>query len=308
MERKDSILSELVYRARMSNDTLYEDEQYKNVILSLFVQDGLADKYFNRINTTLYNASEIQAIFKILNENHGGISYNKKSRQEFQIQLYVGGIRNSLPTPVTGVYGVVHQFDPSYSATGGINLLYSIPGKFNAFKVGLSAGYNSYNCKLTQHSSNSFYNSVNSNGTSTFDDTLTTKNSLIQTNFFLEYLINPRSSVKCYLKAGLSLNFSFNEENSVNESYSGITKIVANGNPPVENAIQGSGILILLKKRYLAPMFGLGTSFGRSTLEFSYCLPVDIGSQPISIQGNSGPAFNISSMSLGYFFSVFRTK
>ncbi len=308
MQRKDSSISELVYRVRMSNDTLYEDDEYKNVILSLFVQEGLADKNFNRVNTSLYSASDIQSLFNILNESHGGLSYHKKSRQEFQIQLYLGGIRNSFPTPVTGVYGIVHQFDPSYSVTGGISFLYSIPGKFNAFKVGLSAGYNSYNCKLTQHSANSFYNSVNSNGTSVFDDTLTTKNSLIQTNFFLEYLINPLSSVKFYLKAGLSLNFSFNEQNSVNESYSGVTKIVANGNPPVENAIQGNGILILLKKRYLAPMFGIGTTIGRSSLEFSYCLPVDVGSQPLGAQGTLSGSFNISSMALCYYFSMFKTK
>jgi hypothetical protein len=305
---KDSSMHELVYRTKASNDSLFVDEQYKNKLLSFFVQEGISDKYFNRVSNTTYSASDVQSLFNILNDSHGGYSYHKKAHQEFQIQLFAGGIRNSFPTAVTGSYGTVHHFDPSSSVTGGVNFLYAIPGKFNAFKFGLSVGYNSYNCELTSHTTSSFYQSDNYHGTATFDDTLTTKNSLIQTNFYVMYLINPLSSVKCYLKAGLSLNFSFNEENSVNESYSGFTKIVANGNPPVENAIQGSGILILLKKRYLAPMFGLGMSSGRSTLEFSYCLPVDIGSQPISIQGNSGPAFNISSMSLSYYISVFRTK
>lgn len=308
MQLKDSSISELVYRTRSSNDSLFGDPQYKNVILSLFVQEGLGDKYFNRVSNTAYSASDIQSLFNILNESHGGYSYHKKSNQEFQIQLFAGGIRNSFPTPVTGNYGVVHHFDPSNSVTGGINLLYSIPGKFNSFKVGLSVGYNSYNCKLTEHSTSSFYESAAYNGTSTFNDTLTTKNSLIQTNFYLMYLINPLNSVKCYLKAGISYNFSLNTDNSVNENYTGTSETVRNGNPPVESNIQNGGYLILLKKGYLAPLFGIGMIYGRSTLEFSYYLPSDLGSEPNDMLANSGPPFKISSMLVSYSFSIFRTK
>ena len=68
--------------------------------------------------------------------------------------------------------------------TGGINFLYSIPGKFNAFKVGLSAGYNSYNLELKAHDTTSFHQSNNYYGSSIVDDTLTTKNSP-DTNEFL---------------------------------------------------------------------------------------------------------------------------
>ena len=55
-------------------------------------------------------------------------------------------------------------------------------------------------------------------------------------------------------------------------------------------------------------MFGVGMIYGRSSLEFSYFLPVDIGSVPSDIYADSGPIFKISSMSLSYHFSVFRTK
>ena len=308
MQHKGSSIFELVYRTRNVNDTLFADPQYKNVILSLFVQEGIGDKNFNRISNTSYTASDVQSLFNILNESHGGYSYHKKSKQEFQIQLYVGGIRNSFPTPVTGTYGIVHQFDPSTSVTGGINFLYSIPGKFNAFRVGLSTGYNSYDYKLTEHSTKSFYESVNYNGTSTIDDTLTTKNSLIQTNFYLMYLVNPLSSIKFYLKAGISYNFSLSTDNSVDEKYSGTSMTVMNGNPPVQSNIQNGGSIIQLKKSYLAPLFGIGATFGHSTLEFSYFLPADIGGQPIGIQGTPSASFNISSMSLSYYFSVFKTK
>ncbi len=173
MQRKDSSIAELVYRTRNMNDTLFSDPQYKNVVLSLFVQEGIGDKYFNRIGHTEYTSSDIQSLFNILNKTHGGYSYHKKSRQEFQIQLFAGGIRNSFPTPVWGSFGIVHQFEPSTSATGGISFLYSIPGKFNAFRVGLSAGYNSYNRKLTEQDAGSFYESDAYHGTQSINDTLT---------------------------------------------------------------------------------------------------------------------------------------
>jgi len=305
---KDSSMHELVYRTKTSNDSLFVDQQYKNVLLGFFVQEGLTDKYFNRVSNTMYTASEIQSLFNILNDSHGGYSYHKKAKQEFQIQLFAGGIQNSFPTPVTGTYGVVHHFDPSSSVSGGINFLYAIPGKFKAFKLGLSTGYNSYDCKLTGHNTSSFYQSDNYHGSAAYDDTLTTKNSLIQTNFYLIYLINPLSPVKCYLKAGISYNFSLNSDNSVDEKYSGTTETVTNGNPPTHAVIQNSGTIIPIKKSYLAPLFGAGINYGRSSLEFSYYLPTDIGSQPIGVQGTSSQDFKVSSMSLSYYFSVFRTK
>ncbi len=309
MQRRDSSIAELVYRTRNMNDTLFSDPQYKNVVLSLFVQEGIGDKYFNRIGHTEYTSSDIQSLFNILNKTHGGDSYHKKSRQEFQIQLFAGAIRNSFPTPVTATFGHVTQLDPSTSATGGISFLYSIPGKFNAFRVGLSTGYNSYNYKVTQNYTTSFYESDAFHGTQTLDDTLTTKNSLIQTNFYLMYLINPRSSVKCYLKAGISYNFSLNTDNSVVEKYSGTSSTVKNGNPPVEGIIRNDGApIIQLKKSYLVPLFGIGMIYGRNTLEFSYFLPADIGAEPIGTLGFPSQAFKISSMSLSYSFSVFRTK
>ncbi len=87
---KDSALHELVYRTKGTNDSLFVDQQYKNVLLSFFVQEGISDKYFNRVSNATYSASEIQSLFNILNESHGGYSYRKKAKQEFQIQLYVG--------------------------------------------------------------------------------------------------------------------------------------------------------------------------------------------------------------------------
>ena len=309
MQYKDSSISELVYRTRTSNDTLFADPQYKNVILSLFVQEGLADKYFNRVSNTSYTSSDVQSLFKILNESHGGYSYHKKSHQEFQIQLYIGGIRNSFPTAMTGYYGTTHHFDPSTSVTGGINFLYSIPGKFNAFKVGLSAGFNSYNIERAEHTTGSFYESDNWHSTTDFNDTLTTKNSLIQTNFYLMYVINPLSSVKGFLKAGFSYNFSLNSDNAVYEKNAGTEVSVTNGNPPYESSFKNPNAnLINLKKTYLVPLFGVGIVYGRNTLEFSYYLPAEIGGEPIGPQGVQSQAFKISSMSLSYSFSVFRTK
>jgi hypothetical protein len=309
MQQHDGKIAELVYRTRISNDSLIADQHYKNVILSLFVQEGLGDKYFNRISNSAYSPSEIQSLVKILNEGHGGPSYQKKSSQEFQVQLYVGGIRNSFPTPVSGIYYSVFQFDPSYSVTGGLNLLYSIPGQFKAFKVGLSAGYNGYQYNVGKAFKDSFYQSQYYHGTEAYNDTMRMKNSMIQTNFYLMWLVNPLGNMNCYLKAGISYNFSLNTDVSINESNAGTTSTVRNGLPPVPDSFQNSEHSInALKKNYLAPLFGIGLIHGRHTLEFSYFFPADLGSEVNSTDGSFGPAFKISSMSLAYHFTVFSTK
>jgi hypothetical protein len=123
------------------------------------------------------------------------------------------------------------------------------------------------------------------------------------------YVVNPLSSIKFYLKAGISYNFSPNsDDNPVNETSKGTTVTVRNGNPPVQSNFQDGGTVVQLKKSYLTPLFGIGTTFSRSTLEFSYYLPADIGGQPIGLQGTPSQSFNISSMSLSYYFSVFKIK
>ncbi len=122
------------------------------------------------------------------------------------------------------------------------------------------------------------------------------------------YLVNPLSSVKCYLKAGISYNFSLNTDNTVYEKYSGTSSTVMNGKPPVEAVLQNAGTIIRVKKSYLSPQFGIGMIYGRSALEFSYFLPADIGGEPMNAEGTPSQAFKISSMSISYYFSVFRTK
>src|ERR1700760_33035 len=62
---KDSSIHELVYRTKTSNDSLFVDQQYKNVLLSFFVQEGISDKYFNRVGNTSYTASDVQSLFNI---------------------------------------------------------------------------------------------------------------------------------------------------------------------------------------------------------------------------------------------------
>jgi hypothetical protein len=309
MQRSDSSISELVYRTRNVNDSLLADQQYKNVILSLFVQEGIGDNYFTRVSNTSYTASDVQSLFDIVNESHGGYRYHKKSNQEFQIQLYAGGIRNSFPTAVAGIYNSTWHFDPAYSFTGGVNFLYSIPGKFKAFKVGLSVGYSSYKGEVKGPGVGNFYASENWHSTSHFNDTLTTKNSLMQTNFYLMYVVNPLSTVMGYVKAGVNYSFSLNTPNQIIEKNSGTESVVTNGNPATESSFQAAAHSINdLKNSYLTPMFGVGMIVGRSTLEFAYYLPAELGGEPNGTLGTSEPSFKVSSMSLSYYFSVFRTK
>ena len=309
MGHNDSSIAELIYRVRNNNNSLLEDQSYKKAIFNLFVEKGISDEYFNRINKISYSASEIQSLFNILNGSPGNISHHEKASGEFQVQLYVGGVRNSFPTKFAGSFSNICQFEPSYSIGGGVNMLYSIPVSFKAFKVGLSMGYNSYNCKSTNSGETSFYQSVNYHGSRTYDDTVTTKNSFIQTNLYLMYLINPLNKMKFYIKAGINYSFSLNVDGSINEKNSGTTSTVTNGNPPVAGSFQNSSHgIIPIKKNYLTPMFAIGVIKERHTLEFSYYLPSDIGKNISNINGSTGQSFKISSMTLYYYYSLFPIK
>jgi hypothetical protein len=307
MAYKDSSMTELLYRVRNNNDSLVEDQSYKKTIFNLFVQEAMVNKYFNRINTVPYTASEIKSLFNILNGSSGGASYRKKSSREFQVQLYAGGIRNAFPTVFTGHFSDVYQFKPSYSVGGGINLLYSIPGLFRAFKLGLSAGYNNYNLRITKSGTASYYESSNYYQDVVYDDTLTLKNALIQTNFYLMYLINPLSEVKCYVKAGINCNFPLNGDVSVNEKNAGTTLGVLNGNPPTTGSFRNDDQpVIYLKGTYLTPLFAAGINTGRHTLEFSYYLPSDIADKRTTFAGRVDRTFRISSMTFCYYYTLFR--
>jgi hypothetical protein len=301
----NSNISELVYRVSNNNDSLEVDQSYKKEILNLFVKEGISDKYFNRINNASYNASEISSLFRILNENHTGISQKKKSRGEFQAQVFIGGIRNSFPTVFTGDYSNTYQFEPSYTLGGGLNFLYSIPGFFKSFKVGLSFGYNGYNGKLITSGTINHVESAAYYWTTTYNDTVTVRNSLLVSNIYIMYFLNPLSHVKVYLKVGVNYNFSFSNNIDVLTQNTSSTTGIKNGNVPFQSNSAGNHSLVTIKKGYLSFLTSVGVTEGRHTLEFSYSPNAEIADPGNYLFAPFKKSFKIGSMAVYYYFSLF---
>jgi hypothetical protein len=299
-------ITELVYRVRAVRDSTIEDVSYKKEILTMFMNEGLSEKYFNRINNATYSASDIGSLFRILNENHGGVQNHFKSNGEFQFGVFVGCMINTFPTTFDGKYATSNQFTPGYSASGGLNFLYSIPVHFKAFKIGASIGYNAYNRSITQSGSITHNVSAAYYYTTTYDETLTVQNSMLLTNIYFMYLINPLDKIKAYVKTGLNYNFSISGNIDVISTYKSTTSGIMNGNVPFQGGEQGSISMITLEKNYLAVLFSAGIETGRSRLEFSYWPPVNIAKPSGDILGGTTkPNFKIGSMALYYYFSLF---
>lgn len=303
-------VTELLYRVKMDNDSVKEDNSYRQELVNLFMNEGLTEKYFERINQVAYNASQIGSLFIILNETRTGVKSKKKSRGDFQIELFVGAIRNSFPTTFDGVYVKSNQFDPSYSGSGGVNFLYSFPGHFKAFKVGLSLGYNGFNRTISDSGSNYHAESAAFYYTTTYDETITVKRSMLLSNFYVMYLFNPLSKVKVFAKAGLNYNFSIGNNSGVVSTFTSGTRGIMNGNVPFKDSANSSLTIYSLKSGYLAPVFSTGVISGRSKFEFTYWPPVSI-SDPLDIYGfniSGNTFFKLGSMGIFYYFSLFSSK
>ena len=306
----DRPISELVYRVKMDNDSLQEDQSYKQQLVNLLMNEGLSEKYFGQVSKFSYNSSQIASLFRILNGTHTRVWTKKKSDGDFQIELFVGAIRNSFPTSFDGVYSKSNQFDPSYSPSGGINFLYSIPGHFKAFKVGISVGYDGYNNMIKR--SGSFYHaeSVNFYYTTTYNETITAKRSMLLSNIYVMWLLNPLSKVKVFVKAGLNYNFSMGTNSDVVSTYTASIQGIKNGNVPFQDSTNTSSTLYSLKTGYLAPVFSGGIISGRSKLEFAYWPPVSV-SYPLDVtSGNTSSStfFKFGSLGIFYYFSLFKPK
>jgi len=305
----DHQLSELIYRVKMTNDTLQEDQSYKKQLVPLFMNEGLSEKYFNKISLVPYRASQIGSLFRVLNEAHTGVQSKKKQKGSFQVELFAGAIQNTFPNGFDGAYSRSNQFDPAVSPSGGINILYSIPGHFKSFRVGMSFGYNGYNSTISKSGANQYYGSVNYHFTTTYSETININSSFLQSNLYLMWVVNPLSKIKGFVKAGINCNFLLSDRSDFTTTYVSSTQGVKNGTVPITDSTNGSSPLFNIKSNYLVPVISAGIISGRSKLEFNYWPPVAITDPKYNdLTPIASTTFKIGSFGIFYYFSLFPVK
>jgi hypothetical protein len=199
----------------------------------------------------------------------------------------------------------MNQFNPCYSLTGGVNFLFSLPIKFQSFKLGLSVGYNTYNCKVNQSGIATNYSSAYYYSIVKYNETLTVKNSLLLTNLYLMYLINPLSKIKLYLKAGVNVNFSMGGDIDVFSRDTAQTTTVLNGNPPAQGTISSNNRMVTIRQDFISFIGSVGVISHRSRLEFSYWPNTDLAAPTGYFLAPTVNTFKFGSMALYYYFSLF---
>jgi hypothetical protein len=194
----------------------------------------------------------------------------------------------------------MNKFNSYFSLSGGANLLYSIPRKFNRFKLGFSAGYNKYKGEIKKAGTNYDYFSINANDTAKYTEDITTSNSFILVNLCGMYIINPLNKMKFFAKAGLSYNFSTTRNNSLYTNYTYTRTGVRNGIPYTpESGRQQEVFLQSVGANFADFVGGTGIIYGRHKLEIAYMPAANL-----SDSGNT--PFKLGSMAVYYYLSLFK--
>ena len=94
--------------------------------------------------------SDLNEMLSILNTAHSGKKQKDNSHGGFQVDLYAGAVQYSFPTSFNGYYLSNYQFQLIIRLLE-VQIFYSIPGDFKAFKVGLSIGYSSYSKSYSEN-------------------------------------------------------------------------------------------------------------------------------------------------------------
>jgi hypothetical protein len=274
---RDSTIYELVYRVKQKNMVFNEDQQYKNVLSDIFINEGILDRHQNRINLSTYNSSDIRSLVEILNESRTGVKTKKIGTKLFQVDLFAGAIINSFPSILGGRYATA-SFNSSTSFSGGINFMYSIPNNFKALKFGFSVGYDSYSASTSRSGTLIDSSSPNNIHSFNFTETYAVSNKyMMLPNIYVLYLLNPTNKINFYLRAGFCLSIAFGRGIDVQSNF-GQYNISISEKVPYFNA-------------------GFGVLAGRNKLDILY-YPASQAST------TTGAPFKVGMIGAYYYFTV----
>ena len=220
-----------------------------------------------------------------------------QSENNFQIDAFGGVIRNSFPTTLNGRYDS-YQVDPAFSPGFGLNILYTIPSRVEYFKFGLSLGYNGYNRNFSKTGVNDYSNGSIHYATS-YDENIILKNSILATNLYTMFVVNPKSKTQFYAKVGLNTNFTLSTKWVISESSS--TTDGMSGSSPIHSSGQSSDKLVKVKQVFLALQTGAGVAIGRSKIEFCYWPSTNIADE-VPKYSTIQKTFNLTSMGVFYYY------
>lgn len=267
---------ELVYRKKRNQTHIEEDARYKKDLFQLLVKEGLSDRYINKVNQITYRANDIKQIINALNEKHSGIKYTKSRKNHFEFDLYAGGIMTSFTGTINGRYAQNVRFGSATAPTGGISMLYFVPGHFKSFALGLSIGYSKYAGTASITGADSNYRNANNYTITNYNENLATQNAYVLLDVYAMYIFNPLNRVKFFVKAGLNNGISAATDNDIHSTYSAKSVGLRSGTIPINDSAQGTTSFSGLRKRFYQVNGGGGLITGRHKVAINYFLPATL--------------------------------
>ena len=294
-------ITELVYRVKLVDGVIQEDQQFKRTLSEYFSKEGLGQKYLGTINSAGYRLSDLVKLIDRLNEHRTGKKTSKqKSGGIVQFDLFGGAALHSFPTPVKAQFAPNYTFANQLNPTGGLNLLFLFPSRFHAFALGASIGYTQFSLSADGSGTKYIYNSQNWNDTIKYSEILSMKRSQIEANLYAAYFFNPSGKLRPYLKIGVFESFTVNNDNDINEAYKYSSTGIVNGVIPTSSSGQQTKSLVSTKTYNINLSVAAGISEGRHKLELLAVVPQG------NIASNAAETYRIGSYSLCYFFTLLR--
>jgi hypothetical protein len=296
---------ELIYRAKQFEMAISEDEQYKNLLGQYMIQEHLWDQESYSIKRLTYSPTKLTAVVIRLNEAHSGkkatLTTKAKTRARvIQLDIFGGGVLNSFPTEFATNFASA-KFPSTFSPAGGLAFRIVFPGHFNAFSLGLEAGYSIFKSNTTISGttqvgvlSSTWYSQAN------YKENLSVSNSLFMTNFYFMYLLPGSGKVRYYGKLGLNAEFLLKSGGNVYSNWSASYTDYHSFNPPYSGGSNsGTYEAVTFGSGSLSADIAVGGQAGRHKVEIAYNSPMNCG-------GLGQPTFKMSSFGVYYFFTILK--
>jgi hypothetical protein len=306
IEANDAPIQELIYRVKQYQMEILTDEQYRSQLTTYLEQEHLLDRDPYVISNLSYTRQKLIRLVDRLNESRTGrvkaspLNAVKPRTAAIELDVYVAGVLNSFPETFPTNFSAA-KFPSALGPSGGLGLKISIPGHFEAFAVGINAGYTAFKSSSriggttkVDVQSNTWYTQV------AYTENQSVSNSLFTTNVYLLYQVPSVSRIRLYMKAGFNVDFVLNSAGNVYSTWSGDFTDYHSTNPPQDNGIQGGkDMLIALAEKAVCINIAAGIRADRHAIELVYNTPMELAA-------SGQPPFKLSQFGLYYYFAILK--
>lgn len=296
---------ELVYRVKQVDMEVVPDEQYKNVLADFCLKEGIGDQESGTIRKLTYSRIGLTSLVNRLNEARTGhktivIAKPGERTRILQVDIFGAALFQTYPSGFFTKFGSA-TLPSSFSPAGGISLHFVFPAHFNAFSLGIGAGYSTFQSRTTNSGgkragvlSNSWYDSAY------YKETVSVSNAQLMTKIYVMYLFKPSGKLQFYAKAAADLDFLLKPQGNLYTEWSADYIAYHSTNPPYpDGSYSAKTPLITFAKSAFGAEIAAGCQLGRSKLEVIYKLPVELAD-------DTQPTFKLNTLGLYYYYTVFK--